>query len=73
MGELNTAQNYALYQIADLAKPWLWYNQTREKYPTRKFHYHLGPTNSGKTRHALEILKRAKTGCYLSPLRLLAI
>jgi ATP-dependent RNA helicase SUPV3L1/SUV3 len=39
----------------------------------RKFHYHMGPTNSGKTKNALEILKKARTGCYLSPLRLLAM
>jgi ATP-dependent RNA helicase SUPV3L1/SUV3 len=33
----------------------------------------MGPTNSGKTKHALEILKKAETGCYLAPLRLLAM
>ncbi|ATH09067.1 hypothetical protein BIY24_14275 [Halobacteriovorax marinus] len=34
--------------------------------------YHMGPTNSGKTYHAIEALSKAKTGCYLAPLRLLA-
>lgn len=34
--------------------------------------YHMGPTNSGKTYHAVEALCKAKSGCYLAPLRLLA-
>ena len=34
--------------------------------------YHMGPTNSGKTYHSIEALSKAKTGCYLAPLRLLA-
>jgi ATP-dependent RNA helicase SUPV3L1/SUV3 len=38
----------------------------------RKVIYHLGPTNSGKTYHAIEALCMAKKGCYLAPLRLLA-
>jgi len=38
----------------------------------RKVIYHMGPTNSGKTYHAIESLVKAKTGCYLAPLRLLA-
>lgn len=38
----------------------------------RKFIFHAGPTNSGKTYHALNVLKEANTGCYLAPLRLLA-
>jgi ATP-dependent RNA helicase SUPV3L1/SUV3 len=33
----------------------------------------MGPTNSGKTKNALDYLRKAKTGCYLSPLRLLAM
>ncbi|OMJ26358.1 ATP-dependent RNA helicase SUV3L, mitochondrial [Smittium culicis] len=33
---------------------------------------HVGPTNSGKTYHAINRLKEAKTGIYCSPLRLLA-
>ena len=39
----------------------------------RKFILHVGPTNSGKTYHALERLKTAKDGIYLGPLRLLAL
>lgn len=38
----------------------------------RKIIYHMGPTNSGKTYHAIQALCEAKKGCYLAPLRLLA-
>jgi ATP-dependent RNA helicase SUPV3L1/SUV3 len=38
----------------------------------RRVIYHMGPTNSGKTYHAIEALCQAKKGCYLAPLRLLA-
>ncbi len=38
----------------------------------RRVIYHMGPTNSGKTYHAVEALCQAKKGCYLAPLRLLA-
>ncbi len=38
----------------------------------RKIVYHMGPTNSGKTYHAIEALCKAPKGCYLAPLRLLA-
>ena len=39
----------------------------------RKFFIHYGPTNSGKTYDSIEKLKQAKSGIYLSPLRLLAL
>lgn len=43
----------------------------------RKIIYHGGPTNSGKTYHALQRLKAADPekggGIYLGPLRLLAL
>jgi len=39
----------------------------------RHFILHIGPTNSGKTYHALERLKSARKGVYLGPLRLLAL
>lgn len=39
----------------------------------RTIHFRLGPTNSGKTHDALEALKRAESGVYLAPLRLLAM
>jgi ATP-dependent RNA helicase SUPV3L1/SUV3 len=32
----------------------------------------MGPTNSGKTYHAINALCESKSGCYLAPLRLLA-
>lgn len=39
---------------------------------TTKYIIHVGPTNSGKTYHAVESLKKAGSGAYLCPLRLLA-
>lgn len=39
----------------------------------RKFYIHLGDTNTGKTYNAVERLKTAKKGIYLSPLRILAL
>lgn len=38
----------------------------------RRFILHIGPTNSGKTYEAIEALKKADSGIYLGPLRLLA-
>ncbi|MBF0138389.1 MAG: hypothetical protein HQL65_19330 [Magnetococcales bacterium] len=38
----------------------------------RKFTFFLGPTNSGKTYQALQLLAAAENGIYLAPLRLLA-
>ncbi|KZP13828.1 hypothetical protein FIBSPDRAFT_752838 [Athelia psychrophila] len=38
----------------------------------RKFHMHVGPTNSGKTHNALRALAAANSGVYAGPLRLLA-
>lgn len=39
----------------------------------RQHHLYLGPTNSGKTHHAIIALQQAKSGVYLAPLRLLAM
>ncbi|MDX9965864.1 MAG: SUV3 C-terminal domain-containing protein [Sulfuricurvum sp.] len=39
----------------------------------RKLILHIGPTNSGKTYGAFEHLRKAGTGYYLAPLRLLAL
>ncbi len=39
----------------------------------RRLIFHTGPTNSGKTYTAFEHLRRAGTGYYLAPLRLLAL
>lgn len=52
-----------------LGQFWL---HTEARRMNRKIIYHMGPTNSGKTYHAIESLVKAKTGCYLAPLRLLA-
>ncbi len=38
----------------------------------RHFILHIGPTNSGKSYDAIEALKKAESGIYLAPLRLLA-
>lgn len=40
---------------------------------SRRLTLYVGPTNSGKTYQALNILAQAKTGFYLAPLRLLAL
>ncbi|MFA7672340.1 MAG: helicase-related protein [Clostridia bacterium] len=47
------------------------YPETRKM--KRQFIIHIGLTNTGKTYSALEALKAAKKGAYLSPLRLLAL
>ncbi|AOR23819.1 helicase-related protein [Clostridium taeniosporum] len=47
------------------------YNHARHM--KRKFYIHLGDTNTGKTYNAIERLKKAKNGVYLSPLRILAL
>lgn len=39
----------------------------------RHFTLHLGQTNTGKTYHAIERLKRSEKGVYLAPLRILAL
>jgi len=39
----------------------------------REIIFNVGPTNSGKTYSALESLKKADTGFYLAPLRLMAL
>ncbi|HIP51519.1 MAG TPA: helicase, partial [Campylobacterales bacterium] len=39
----------------------------------REIFFHVGPTNSGKTYEALQVLEKADTGYYLAPLRLLAL
>ena len=57
-------------ELADLRHPLEWYPGTRAL--QRTIHLHVGPTNSGKTYHALKRLEQAKTGIYAGPLRLLA-
>lgn len=57
-------------EITDLRHPHQWYPQARCMH--RTIHLHVGPTNSGKTYHALKRLEQAKQGFYAGPLRLLA-
>ncbi|XP_076101980.1 ATP-dependent RNA helicase SUV3 homolog, mitochondrial-like [Mytilus galloprovincialis] len=59
-----------LKKISDLRNPANWYQEARTI--DRKIIYHAGPTNSGKTYHALQRLTAAKSGVYCGPLRLLA-
>nr|XP_014092482.2 ATP-dependent RNA helicase SUV3 homolog, mitochondrial [Bactrocera oleae] len=59
-----------LKKISDLRTPANWYPSARAI--TRKIVFHAGPTNSGKTYHAMERFLIAKTGVYCGPLKLLA-
>jgi hypothetical protein len=61
----------ALARLADMRDPQKWFPSARALGP-RQLIMHVGPTNSGKTHHALERLKEAPSGVYLAPLRLLA-
>ena len=56
--------------VLDMTKPGRWYPAARAM--RRAIHLHVGPTNSGKTHAAVQKLKRAESGAYCSPLRLLA-
>lgn len=57
-------------KLADFRFPHEWFPATRTM--QRTIHLHVGPTNSGKTYHALKALEKAETGVYAGPLRLLA-
>ncbi|KAG4418671.1 hypothetical protein IFR04_008207 [Cadophora malorum] len=57
-------------KLADLRYPLEWYPATRAL--QRTVHLHVGPTNSGKTYHALQRLEAAESGIFAGPLRLLA-
>ncbi|GFR98358.1 ATP-dependent RNA helicase SUV3 homolog, mitochondrial-like Protein [Elysia marginata] len=59
-----------LKKISDLRLPANWYPEARSI--QRKFIFHAGPTNSGKTYHALERFINSKSGIYCGPLKLLA-
>lgn len=61
--------------LASATKPYLCYVLAR--YPEaraiqRKVIFHAGPTNSGKTYHAIQRYLAAKSGVYCGPLKLLA-
>ncbi|KAJ1721621.1 RNA helicase [Coemansia erecta] len=59
-----------LRRISDMRYPHEWMPDTRRL--PRKIIMHVGPTNSGKTYHALQRLQNSTAGVYCSPLRLLA-
>ena len=59
-----------LISITDLTMPQDWFPEARKI--VRNIHYHMGPTNSGKTKAAIDRLKSARNGIYCAPLRLLA-
>ncbi|XP_055692792.1 ATP-dependent RNA helicase SUV3 homolog, mitochondrial [Lutzomyia longipalpis] len=59
-----------LKKISDLRTPANWYPNARAI--NRKIIFHSGPTNSGKTYHAMERFLTAKSGVYCGPLKLLA-
>ncbi|WOL20289.1 ATP-dependent RNA helicase SUV3L, mitochondrial [Canna indica] len=61
----------SLMESADLTKPHTWFPFARAM--RRRIIYHCGPTNSGKTYNALVRFMEASSGCYCSPLRLLAM
>ena len=65
----------ALARGVDLTNPQTWYPLARMM--KRKVIFHGGPTNSGKTHHALQRFRQASPehggGVYLGPLRLLAL
>lgn len=58
------------FDFTDLTSPHTWYPNARKK--IRNVTLHVGPTNSGKTYHALKKLESSPTGIYCGPLRLLA-
>lgn len=60
-----------LRKISDLGMPHTWYPHARAK--QRKVIFHSGPTNSGKTYHAMEKFMNSKSGIYCGPLKLLAV
>ncbi|NXO26574.1 SUV3 helicase, partial [Cisticola juncidis] len=59
-----------LRKISDLRLPPNWYPDARAI--QRKIIFHAGPTNSGKTYHAIQRFLSAKSGIYCGPLKLLA-
>ncbi|GAB2210240.1 hypothetical protein Droror1_Dr00015502 [Drosera rotundifolia] len=58
------------FDFTDMTRPHTWYPIARKK--KRNVFLHVGPTNSGKTYHALKSLESSSTGIYCGPLRLLA-
>lgn len=59
-----------LKKISDLGLPHAWYPEARSM--SRKIIFHAGPTNSGKTYHAMQKFLTSESGVYCGPLKLLA-
>lgn len=64
-------QDPRLSVFTDLTSPERWYPLARAL-GHRRIIIHQGPTNSGKTYHAIKALASAESGIYCGPLRLLA-
>ena len=60
-----------LRHVSNLSDPTDSYPEARSM--NRKVIFHAGPTNSGKTYHAIERFRSAKSGVYCGPLKLLAV
>lgn len=60
-----------LKKISDSRLPHTWYQEARSM--DRKIIFHAGPTNSGKTYHALKRFMNSSSGVYCGPLKLLAV
>ncbi|KAK2980626.1 hypothetical protein RJ640_011434, partial [Escallonia rubra] len=58
------------FVLFNFSRPHTWYPIARKK--NRSVVLHVGPTNSGKTFHALKQLESSSSGIYCGPLRLLA-
>lgn len=67
---LSSLHSKAYFDLTDLTSPHTWYPLARKK--KRNVVLHVGPTNSGKTYHALKQLVLSSSGVYCAPLRLLA-
>lgn len=68
--KLSSSTQARKFDFTDLTRPHTWYPIARRK--KRNVILHVGPTNSGKTYHALKQLESSSSGIYCGPLRLLA-
>lgn len=68
--DFTSSSGSSKFDCLDLTRPHTWYPNARRK--KRKIFLHMGPTNSGKTHHALKRLESSASGMYCAPLRLLA-
>ncbi|GER54751.1 ATP-dependent RNA helicase [Striga asiatica] len=68
--KLSSSTEPKKFDFTDLTCPHAWYPIARRK--KRNVILHVGPTNSGKTYHALKRLESSSSGIYCGPLRLLA-